>query len=112
MIVVLIIALLAMIGVPNFYRMTHNAKRASCFNNQRAMGEQATLYAMDNNISANTTINVSVLLAGNYVTQDICECPESNIDDYNDYEITFSAFHITKLHCDVEPVSHFYTYPD
>ena len=109
MIVVLIIGLLAMIAVPNFVNMTKNAKRGSCIANQRHIGEQSLLYAVDNAM-ANGVFNANDLVVGGYMTAKGCECPESGTADFDDYTITIANNLVAQITCDIEPVLHAWTF--
>ena len=110
MIVVVIIGILAAIGLPNFIRMQDNARRASCISNQRNIFEQATLYAIDNSV-LNAVINVDVLETADYLSEAVCECPKSDVEDFDDYTITIVNMVVTAVRCDVNTAPHAWTPP-
>ena len=109
MIVILIIGILAAISMPHWVRMQQNAKRASCFSNQRQLCEQALLYSAENNFMAGV-LNVNVLFVGGYASDELADCPKSTILDSDDYNIQFLGGHITNIVCSIEPVIHDYTF--
>lgn len=109
MVVVLVLGLLVAIGLPNFVRLAGNARRASCFTNQRNVAEQAILYANDQGITTGV-FNVSSLLAGNYVSSNMTECPESTVFDQDDYVISMVDGRVDLIICTFRPVRHAYTF--
>ena len=86
---VVIIGILAAIGAANFVRMQRNARMAACISHQRGVMEAAVAYAIDRNVP-DGNMNVSVLLAAGYVTNEICECPSSDMDDFDDFNILWA----------------------
>ena len=111
MVVVLILGILVAIGLPNFVRMSGNARRASCFANQRNVGEQSLLYAADQGIVTGN-FNVNELLLANYVNSGMTECPESPNIDEDDYNISIVDGRVSSITCTYFPVRHQYTFPD
>ena len=107
MIVVVIIGILAAIAVPNYFSMQENSKRASCITNQRTIVGGTVLYIAETG-AANGNINVTVLQAGNYVSNMPSECPSSGNNDFDDYTIVFVNQVVTSITCDVEPAIHFW----
>jgi prepilin-type N-terminal cleavage/methylation domain-containing protein len=89
MVVVVIIGILASIGAANFVRMQKNARMAACISHQRGVMEAAVAYAIDRSVP-DGNMNVSVLLAAGYVTNEICECPSSRTDDFDDFTILWA----------------------
>lgn len=110
MIVVVILGLLAAIALPNFGRMKQNARRASCFSNQRHTVEQIHLYVGENNVNT-AVINVGALVAGDYLTQYAGECPESGTADFDDYTIRVVNRRIESIRCDILPARHRFDVP-
>ncbi len=86
---IVIIGILAVIGGANFIRMQRNARMAACISHQRGVMEAAVAYAIDINVP-DGNMNVSVLLAAGYVPNNICECPSSKVDDFDDYTILWA----------------------
>ena len=89
MVVVVVIGILAAIGAANFVRMQRNARMAACISHQRGVMEAAVAYAIDQNVP-DGDMNVDVLLAAGYVTNEICECPSSRMDDFDDFTIRWA----------------------
>lgn len=110
MIVVVIIGILAAIATPNFFSMRENTRKASCISNQRNILEGATLYGAEQSVG-DAVVNVTDLLAGRYVVAPLGECPSSDVDDNDDYTITFVGGSITQIVCDVLPVEHHWDGP-
>lgn len=111
MIVVLIIGIIANIGLPNWFRMQENSKRASCMSNQRNVCQQAVLYSGETGYS-NGTLNVNTLVTDGYVTGDLAECPKSFTDDQDDYDMVFATGRITLVVCGVDAGFHAYSFPN
>ena len=63
------------------------------------------LYSLETNDSDNV-INVSVLIGGDYLVQEMGECPSSNQLDYDDYNITLTGSRVSATACGVEPAEH------
>ena len=89
MIVVVVLGILAAIGAANFVRMQRNAKMAACISHQRGVMEAAVAYAVEISVP-DGNMNVGDLLAAGYVANDICECPSSNVEDFDDYNILWA----------------------
>lgn len=110
-IVVTILGILAALAVPNFFSMRENSRRASCITNQRHIFEAATLYIAETGTAA-ATINVTVLQAGNFITnnpylsKNPSECPSSGDASNDDYTITIANQKITDVRCDILPAEH------
>jgi prepilin-type N-terminal cleavage/methylation domain-containing protein len=110
-IVVTILGILAAISIPNFFSMRENSRRASCITNQRHIFEATTLYIAETGIGT-STINVTILQAGNFITtnkyisENPGECPSSGDKSNDDYTITFVNSKITDVRCDILPVEH------
>lgn len=84
-----VIGILAAISSANFRRMRENAKMAACIAHQRGVLEAAFAYSVDTQVP-DGAMNVGDLLAAGYVGQNICECPSSPVEDFDDYEITWA----------------------
>jgi prepilin-type N-terminal cleavage/methylation domain-containing protein len=104
-IVMTILGIVAAAISDNFIIAREHARRASCIMNQRNIYHGAVLYSAENWV-ADGDINVSVLRANGYVPQKMCECPESNTDDFDDYTITYSGLEPIDIACDVEGALH------
>ena len=109
MIVILIIGILAAIGMPNWFRMQEDAKRASCISNQRHVCEDALLYANDMNVT-DAVINVNTMVLAGYTNPGVADCPKSTVFDSDDYNIRFVGGHITQIVCSIDAVRHAYTF--
>ena len=109
MIVVSILGLLAAIAIPNLSRMTENARRASCFSNQRQVAERAVHYSMEQNVPT-ATVTAAQLLAAGYLSPPICECPRSTTEDFDDYSCQVVNHRVTVITCLVMGVDHQYTF--
>jgi prepilin-type N-terminal cleavage/methylation domain-containing protein len=110
MVTIVIIGILAAIAIPQLLAFKKLANKKSCISNQRNLYEAATLYASENNI-ANAVINVGVLTAGGYTSKNLGECPESNVDDFDDYSITITDFRVTAVRCTFRGNEHGWTPP-
>ena len=108
LVVVVIIGVLAAIGSANFARMKGNAKMAACISNQRHILETGFAYAIDN-VVLDGAMNVTVLSAAGYTQQGLCECPTSNVADFDDYTITWQNGMPVDVDCSVEGVAHDWT---
>lgn len=89
MIVVVIIGILAAIGGANFIRMQKNARMAACISHQHGVMEAAVAYAVETSVP-DGNMNVSVLRAAGYAPDKICECPSSDVEDFDDYMILWA----------------------
>ena len=107
MIVVVVIGILAALAMPNFFSMNENSRRASCIVNQRNIAAATTLYIAETGVVA-AIINVTVLQAGNHISQTPSECPSSGNLDYDDYTITIANQVVTVIRCDIKPADHFW----
>ena len=105
MVVVVIIGILAAIGSANFARMKGNAKMASCITNQRHILQTGYNYAIDN-VVPDGDMNVSVMAAAGYAPQNLCECPSSDVADFDDYTVTWLSGLPVEVECDVEGADH------
>jgi prepilin-type N-terminal cleavage/methylation domain-containing protein len=105
MVVVVIIGILAAIGTANFARMKGNARMAACIANQRHVFETGYDYAI-NNVVPDGDMNVSVLAAAGYAPQALCECPSSDVPDFDDYTITWQDGLPVEVECGVEGAEH------
>lgn len=105
MVVVVIIGILAAIGTANFAHMKDNARLAACVCNQRHILQAGYNYAVSN-VVADGAMNVSVLAAGGHAPQALCECPCSDIADFDDYTITWLDGLPAEVDCDVEGANH------
>ncbi|MFH1955188.1 MAG: prepilin-type N-terminal cleavage/methylation domain-containing protein [Pseudomonadota bacterium] len=110
MIVIVIIGVLAAIAVPQLLAFKKQANKKSCISNQRNIYVAATLYASENNIT-NAVINVGVLTAGGYTSENFGECPESNVEDFDDYSITITDSRVTAVRCTFRGNEHGWTPP-
>jgi hypothetical protein len=66
--------------------MQRNARMAACISHQRGVMEAAVAYAIDRNVP-DGDMNVNALLVAGYVPNEICECPSSNLEDFDDFTI-------------------------
>jgi len=98
MIVIVIIGILVAIAMPNFERTRKSARRGACIAHQRSLVAAANNYAFDNGI-IDADVNVSALAAGGYASGEICECPESPNEDFDDYVITFQGGVVEDITC-------------
>jgi prepilin-type N-terminal cleavage/methylation domain-containing protein len=98
MIVIVVIGILVAIAIPNFERTRKSARRGACVAHQRGLVAAANNYAFDNGI-LDADVNVSALVAGGYASGEICECPESPNEDFDDYVITFREGIVDDITC-------------
>jgi len=105
MVVVVIIGILAAIGAANFVRMQKNARMAACVSHQRGVMEAAVAYAIDLTVP-DGDMNVGILLAAGFVTNEICECPSSDMDDFDDFTIHWANNFPEDITCTFMGVDH------
>jgi prepilin-type N-terminal cleavage/methylation domain-containing protein len=104
-IVVVILGILAVMAIPNFLRAQERTKRGSCLGNQRHLVEAALLYSSDTG-TTDAVINCGDLRADGYVGQDMCDCPTSDDDSRNDYDVTLVGGEIDDVICTPRGVDH------
>jgi prepilin-type N-terminal cleavage/methylation domain-containing protein len=109
MVVVSIIGLLAAIAIPNLSRMTENARRASCFSNQRQIAERAVHFSMEQTTPTGT-ITAAQLLAAGYLSPPVCECPRSSDNDFDDYTCDVVNHRVITITCLEIGAGHAYTF--
>lgn len=105
MMVVVIIGILASIALPNYFSMTESAKRSGCISNQRNVVAHASLYAADQGIYNGVIAIVDLVDAGIAPTK-LAECPNSTVDDSDDYEITIEDGVVVDVDCTVREDDH------
>jgi hypothetical protein len=94
--------------IPNFLRMRQNSIRASCVANQRNVAQASTLYVNDSGM-INGVFNVGTLQPAGYVNLKVCECPQSTMADYDDYQVTVVNTRVTDIRCSVNNAGHDWT---
>lgn len=105
MIVVIVIGILVSIVIANYIRMQRHAGTASCVSNQRNILEACVAYSIDI-IVPDGDMNVSDLLAAGSVGASLCDCPEEDVKDNDDYTITWLDGHPRAVTCDVMGAAH------
>jgi prepilin-type N-terminal cleavage/methylation domain-containing protein len=105
MVVVIIIGILAAMSLAAYGRMRNNALRAECRSNQRGVLQAAYVYSMEVEIPDGIT-NVNDLLTDGHIMADLCECPNSDAVDNDDYLITWVDGRPVDVDCDEEGASH------
>ena len=105
MVVILIIGILTVIITGSYSRMQDNARMAACITNQRHILENGYGYGIDHTV-ADGPLNVSVLAAGGYVAQGLCECCCSHDADFDDYIITWQDGMPVDVDCTEEAAAH------
>jgi prepilin-type N-terminal cleavage/methylation domain-containing protein len=105
LVIVVIIGILASISLANFSRMRRNAKVAACISHQHYIFEAAFAYAIDISVP-DGVVGVDVLEAAGYVPLDLCECPSSPVDDFDDYNIDWLGGLPVDVDCTYRPVEH------
>jgi prepilin-type N-terminal cleavage/methylation domain-containing protein len=106
-VVVAVIGILAAISGSNFIRMQRNAKMAACISHQRGVLEAAVAYAVENSVP-DGDMNVDVLQAAGFVAMEICECPSSPVEDFDDYLITWENNFPKDIRCTYRGAEHEY----
>jgi prepilin-type N-terminal cleavage/methylation domain-containing protein len=96
--VVVILGILAAIAIPNYYRVTERARRSSCLSNQRNVMTAGALYVADYQL-VNETVNTMDLFNNNYASGPVCECPESDVVDHDDYDVVVENGRVTDVVC-------------
>ena len=105
LVVIVIIGILASISLANFARMRQNAKMAACISHQRHVFEAAFAYSIDKDVP-DGGMNVDVLRAAGFVSQNLCECPSSPVEDFDDYDIDWSGGLPVDVDCTYKPLEH------
>jgi prepilin-type N-terminal cleavage/methylation domain-containing protein len=105
MVVVIIIGILAAISLASYGRMRNNTFRAECRSNQRGVLQSAYVYSMDLEIP-DGPMNVNDLFTGGHIISELCECPNSNAVDNDDYIITWLDGRPVEVDCDEKGAAH------
>jgi prepilin-type N-terminal cleavage/methylation domain-containing protein len=105
LVVIVIIGILASVSLANFVRMQRNAKMAACISHQHNIFEAAFAYAIDTSVP-DGVMNVDVLQAAGYVPEQLCECPSSPVEDFDDYNIDWAGGLPVDVDCTYLPVEH------
>jgi prepilin-type N-terminal cleavage/methylation domain-containing protein len=105
LVVIVIIGILASISLANLVRMQRNAKMAACVSHQRHIFEAAFAYSIDRDVP-DGVMGIKVLSDAGYVPLELCECPSSPVDDFDDYTIDWSGGIPVDVDCTYKPVEH------
>lgn len=105
MIVIVVIGILVSIAIPNYFSMTESARRGSCISNQRNIVAHASLYAADHGIY-NGQIAITDLVDAGVAPTEMAECPNSTVDDHDDYDITITDGVVADVDCTVREDDH------
>jgi len=105
MVVVIIIGILAAISLASYGRMRNNTLRAECRSNQRGVLQSAYVYSMDLEVP-DGQMNVNDLFTGGHIISDLCECPNGDDGDNDDYIITWSDGRPIEVDCDEKGAAH------
>jgi prepilin-type N-terminal cleavage/methylation domain-containing protein len=105
LVVIVIIGILAAVSLANLTRMRRNAKMAACISHQRHIFEAGFAYAVDTSVP-DGIMNVGVLQVAGYVSLNLCECPSSPVEDFDDYNIDWSGGFPVDVDCTYRPVRH------
>jgi prepilin-type N-terminal cleavage/methylation domain-containing protein len=105
LVIIVIIGILASVALANLVRMQRNAKMAACISHQRHILEAGYAYAIDTSVP-DGVMNVGILEAAGYVSEDLCECPSSPVADFDDYNIDWADGFPTDVDCTYRPVEH------
>jgi prepilin-type N-terminal cleavage/methylation domain-containing protein len=105
LVVIVIIGILASVSLANFVRMQRNAKMAACISHQRHIFEAAFAYAVDISVP-DGVMNVDVLQVAGYAPLNLCECPSSPVEDFDDYNIDWKDGFPVDVDCTYKPVEH------
>jgi competence protein ComGC len=100
MVVLIIISILVAIIIANYIRMKRHAEMASCIANQRNILEASVTHSIDTAV-ADGDMNVSVLLAAGVVSRSLCDCPDEELLDQDDYTITWLDGHPRDVKCEI-----------
>lgn len=98
MVVIVIVGILATIGSANYVRVRESTKRAACLEQQRTLRTAAQVYAHDNGLD-NGVISVNDMIASGLLGEDQAECPASEVDDDDDYEIRLVEGGVVEIRC-------------
>jgi prepilin-type N-terminal cleavage/methylation domain-containing protein len=105
-IVVSVLGILALIAIPGYLRAAERSKKGSCFSNQRNMSFSAALYCSDTGFETGVISALDLHNAG-YCSDDICECPDSEALDRDDYDVTVEGGRVTRVDCLIKGEEHF-----
>jgi prepilin-type N-terminal cleavage/methylation domain-containing protein len=105
MVVVVVIGILVAIALPNFLSMTERSRAAACVSNQRNLVPHTLLYVVDNGIF-NQIIGVEDLFTSGRVPGELCECPNSTIDDRADYTLEIVDGMVVDVTCLIRGIEH------
>ena len=83
----------------NLFCNSHNPSH------QRHIFEAGFAYCIDLTVP-DGVMNVSVLQAAGYVSEDLCECPSSPVADFDDYNIDWSNGVPEDVDCTYRPAEH------
>jgi len=105
LVVIVIIGILASVSLANFARMRRNAKTAACISHQRHILEAAYAYAINTSVP-DGMMGVDVLQVAGYVPLNLCECPSSPVEDFDDYNIDWLGGLPVDVDCTYRPAEH------
>ena len=97
-IVVSVLSILAGIAVPNYLRAAERSKRGSCVSNQRNLAFATTLFCSDTGFQDGTVSALDLHDAG-YCSDENADCPDSQVLDLDDYDITVVDGKVEGVEC-------------
>lgn len=105
-IVVAVLSILAAIAIPSYLRAAERSKRGSCLSNQRNLCFAATLFCSDTGFKDGAVSSLDLHNAG-YCSDEVCECPNSQAMDCDDYDVTVADGRVTRVDCLILGEEHF-----
>ena len=110
MVILVIIGLLAAMAIPNLLKARDDAVTKACINNQRIIYDAAVLYELEFNTTLEGLSRPDALQAlydAGYLRNRGCfECPMSNVEDLDDYQLVYSAGNLVDVDCTVGGAQH------
>jgi prepilin-type N-terminal cleavage/methylation domain-containing protein len=109
-VVIVVVTIIASIAIVNFIRFRSRADYTSCVSNQRHVLEASVLYVSTAN-PGTRNIDVNVLTAGGWLTDEAADCPKSTVHAQNDYRIHIDLNRVSAIDCKILPAEHLWAVP-
>ncbi|MBD3296362.1 MAG: prepilin-type N-terminal cleavage/methylation domain-containing protein [Candidatus Omnitrophica bacterium] len=111
MVVVGVMAVVAMVAVPQYVKILETAKTQLCVAQQKVLFESGSLYELDENVSLKEAggqkARLEELVDKGYIrSAEGFECPSSPVEDYDDYRMIFDGAALTDIECTIKSEEH------